>query len=44
MHKHIIVHHELGIQLVIFSDESELNLIDTLSDMIVDELTEAIAE
>ena len=44
MHKHIIVHHELGIHLVIFSHDAELNLTDVLNEMIADKLAEHIVE
>jgi len=42
MHKHIIVHHELGLHLVIYSDEAEIDLTTVLNEMIAEKLVEHI--
>lgn len=44
MHKHIIVHHELGIHLVIYSDNAELNITDALNEMIAEKLAEHLVQ
>ena len=42
MHKHIIIHHELGLHLVIYSDDAEIDLTAVLNEMIAEQIVEHI--
>ena len=41
MHKHIIINHDLGLHLVIYSEESDLSLVKVLDEMILKQLCDA---
>lgn len=41
MHKHIIVNHDLGLHLVIYSEQEDLDLIDVVDEMITEQLCNA---
>lgn len=41
MHHHIIINHDLGLHLVIHSEEEELDLVDVIDEMIVKQLCDA---
>lgn len=41
MHRHIIINHDLGLHLVIYSDESDLSLVDVIDEMIFNQLCNA---
>lgn len=41
MHHHIIINHDLGLHLVIHSEEEELDLVHVIDEMIVKQLCDA---
>ena len=41
MHKHIIINHDLGLHIVIYSEQSEVDLLKVLDEMILLKLTNA---
>ena len=41
MHRYIIINHDLGLHLVIHSEDEDLNLVDVIDEMIVKQLCDA---
>lgn len=41
MHQHIIVNHDIGLHLVIYSDEAEVDLVSILDKVIIEQLCHA---
>ena len=43
MHTHLIINHDVGISLVVRSEEEEVNLVDIVDQLIIKELCHAEA-
>jgi hypothetical protein len=40
-HTHIIINEDIGLHIVVYSDDEEIDLVSTLDDMIINEFSHA---